>query len=271
MQKPENPVTELGTMIWPLPESWRASVVDSIRKHARMRAKFKQEKKKKSGSRTPNRDADPVYDFQHHTLREKYYQIIGHHYVLDLCRAAFAEEEGIENQLDSFIKKLGINSTQRERWISEKTFIEADNFFAYSLLIAATRVSDLPLSENAGIVEKSVVSTLHYLAKTYDHPVPLRLDPQTLLFVIALMNEMKASSDSVFNPHDKKRKADSESGLTMLSHSFLPVREDESNTDQNTRRIRLEQTIRRTLTNWGLAYGLYVYGRRDNWREGGLK
>lgn len=265
-------------MSWPLPTSWEMSAKNAILEHAAHREKEKKEKKQKAGSITPSRSKAPLYNFKQHVLRDKYYQIIGHHYVLDLCRIAFPtvggqkvedEKEVLANRLDRLIGALGINHTQRERWLAEKTFIEADNFFALSLLIMGRSIQSLPLCSNHDIVGRAVPSVWKVLASRYDRRMRERPDRATMLFVIGLMAQMVKEPTMTYNPHDTTRTKKNGGALRLLAESLVPEQGGNADLRENCI-LGNAEAIRDVLSNWGLAYSLFAMGRHKNWNEGGM-
>ena len=93
-----------------------------------------------AGSAKTVRNREPLHEFTNNVFRDKFYQILGHHYVLDLRDTTLKPKADQPSTATRFIRSLGVSDTQLGRWKAEKTFVAADHFFAFQTLVTGERL-----------------------------------------------------------------------------------------------------------------------------------
>lgn len=259
----------------PLPTSWYDSAVAVLvrtqRKAARRPAK-KTPRTKTTRAKGPAKSAATRAreKFQNVVMREKFYQIVGHHAVNDVRQRTKNPKTKEPYTAVEFATVLGIDSTQIGRWHAEKTFIRAENFFAFQLLILNKPLSTLRLSPNAELVWRSVASMVRFLRRRYDRAGPGVLTRDEWLRLVWLMTEMSRTPQAVFNPHTGRADDPTNAAaLAALADRFLARSVSSRQVDpaqEQAIRTNFITHARDLLTNWGLGYSLFALGQVDRWR-----
>lgn len=258
---------------WPLPDACKLTVQQLLEKLERDRVR---RAKKKTPSKEP-KQRDAVEDFISNQFRKKFYQIISHHCVMTLRSNAKKPntENGYTNS--TFAKVLGIDHTQVKRWNRELTFIEADSFFAFLILIERgfdtlfnlIQRSDKkrPILNHESIVEATTYSMLRFLVRKYgnDSEASKQMIREDLILLFALMTRMRNDAGAVYLPSDKDSKKDE--ALTRLADALLTERRHQVGSLKQEELEQMKQRIKPLLEYWTIAYSLFAVGYQPKWPQ----
>lgn len=255
-------------MLWPLPTSLEQTASIIVKK--RFASELKKKKRLAESNPKSKKPRKTEFEKWNVILRDKMFQIIGHHFVIELQLNALNHRTGAPLTRKQFIKLLGIDESQLGRWKQERTFIKSENFFAYCLLIANKPISSLVLSANSQILHKALASTFRYLKRKYDpQGIDELLDVKAISQMIWLMRQMTTSPQLVFNPFDPNRLQDQEDVvLAKLADKYkesLTFSRNPSEVELARLHSGFLNSTRHLLTNWGPTYSLFVLGQNKSW------
>lgn len=244
-------------MPWPCPTSWLDAAKKALQKKERDRRHRQRAKNLELGSSKPVKVKDAVQDFVRNAFREKFYQIIGHHSVIGLRDCTTNLETGRPYTEAEFFKALGINKSQQGRWRSEKTFVEADSFFAFQMLVLRKPINLLSVPKNSATLRLSMISLFHYLAVQYGSESHAKPTAKEIGFLTAVMTVMRRNKDAVYNHLVPAHRTDAK--LSTLSELIASPSASEAELQATKDAVRI------VLKKWGIAYSLFAMAYPDGW------
>jgi len=244
-------------MPWPCPTSWLNAAKRILQKKERDRRERQRAKNLEAGSSKPVKVKDGVQDFVRNAFREKFYQIIGHHAVIGLRDCTTNLQTGNPYTEAEFFRALGINKSQQGRWRSEKTFVEADNFFAFQMLILQKPLSQLSVPNNSAILRQSMISHFNFLAVQFGNESQAKPTVKEIGFLTAVMTIMRRNKDAVYNHLVAAERTDAR--LSTLAKLIT------SRTEPEEELRATKDAVRIVLKKWGIAYSLFALAYSARW------